>query len=303
MSVIELLAASPALFVGTCLVLGLCVGSFLNVVIYRLPVMLDRQWRAQCAELAAHDPHATTVAAGAQARFDLVVPRSACPACKAPITALQNIPLISWLVLRGRCARCGAAISARYPLVELLTGLLSAWVAARFGFGTGALAALVLTWFLIALACIDIDTQLLPDSLTLPLLWLGLSLSLLGAHDAASLPVDVRSGVIGAAAGYVSLWSVYHLFRLLTGKEGMGYGDFKLFAALGAWLGWQMLLPVILIAAVVGALVGIAMLTVRGQSRATPIAFGPFLAAAGWLVLMFGQGLVGRYFALFALHP
>jgi leader peptidase (prepilin peptidase)/N-methyltransferase len=245
----------------------------------------------------------TTMAAGPQTRFDLVVPRSACPACKAPITALQNIPLISWLVLRGRCARCGAAISARYPLVELLTGLLSAWVAARFGFGTSALAALVLTWFLIALAFIDIDTQLLPDSLTLPLLWLGLTLSLLGPQNAAWLPVDVRSSLIGAAAGYVSLWSVYHLFRLLTGKEGMGYGDFKLFAALGAWLGWQMLLPVILIAAVVGALVGIAMLTVRGQSRATPIAFGPFLAAAGWLVLMFGQGLVGRYFALFALHP
>jgi len=303
MSVIELLAASQPMFVGTCLVLGLCVGSFLNVVIYRLPVMLDRQWRAQCAELAGHDPHAATVAAGPQTRFDLVVPRSACPACKAPITALQNIPLVSWLVLRGRCARCGAAISARYPLVELLTGLLSAWVATRFGFGTGALAALVLTWFLIALAFIDIDTQLLPDSLTLPLLWLGLTLSLLGPHDAAPLPVDVRSSVIGAAAGYVSLWSVYHLFRLLTGKEGMGYGDFKLFAALGAWLGWQMLLPVILIAAVVGALVGVAMLTVRGQSRATPIAFGPFLAAAGWLVLMFGHGLVGRYFALFALHP
>lgn len=303
MPVIELLAASPALFIGTCLVLGLCVGSFLNVVIYRLPVMLDRQWRAQCAELAADDAHATTVAAGPRARFDLVVPRSACPACKAPITALQNIPLISWLALHGRCARCGAAISARYPLVELLTGLLSAWVAARFGFGTAALAALVLTWFLIALAFIDIDTQLLPDSLTLPLLWLGLTLSLLGPHDAAPLPVDVRSSLIGAAAGYVSLWSVYHLFRLLTGKEGMGYGDFKLFAALGAWLGWQMLLPVILIAAVVGALVGIAMLTVRGQSRATPIAFGPFLAAAGWLVLMFGQSWVGRYFALFALHP
>jgi leader peptidase (prepilin peptidase) / N-methyltransferase len=303
MSVIELLAASPALFVGTCLVLGLCVGSFLNVVIYRLPVMLERQWRAQCAELAADDAHATTVAAGPHARFDLVAPRSACPACRAPITALQNIPLISWVVLRGRCASCGAAISARYPLVELLTGLLSGWVAARFGFGAGACAALVLTWFLIALACIDIDTQLLPDSLTLPLLWLGLTLSLLGPQDAAPVPVEVRSSVIGAAAGYLSLWSVYHLFRLLTGKEGMGYGDFKLFAALGAWLGWQMLLPVILIAAVVGALVGVAMLTLRGQSRATPIAFGPFLAAAGWLVLMFGQSLVGRYFALFALHP
>jgi len=303
MSAIELLATSPALFTGTCLMLGLAVGSFLNVVIYRLPIMLDRQWRAQCAELAGHDPHAATVAAGPTERFDLVVPRSACPSCKAPITALQNIPLISWVALRGRCARCGTPISVRYPLVELLTGLLSAWVAARFGFGLPALGALLLTWFLIALTFIDLDHQLLPDSLTLPLLWLGLTLSLLGPQGGAPIPVDVRSSLIGALAGYLSLWSVYHLFRLLTGKEGMGYGDFKLLAALGAWLGWQMLLPVILIAAMVGALVGVAMLATGKHSRATPIAFGPFLAAAGWLVLMFGHGLVGRYFALFASHP
>jgi leader peptidase (prepilin peptidase) / N-methyltransferase len=283
-------------------VLGLAVGSFLNVVVYRLPVMLDRQWRAQCAELAGRDPHAATVAAGPDEPFNLVVPRSACPSCKAPITALQNIPLISWALLRGRCARCGAPISVRYPLVELLTGILSAWVATRFGFGFPALAALILTWFLLALTFIDIDQQLLPDSLTLPLLWFGLTLSLWGPQGDASVPVDVRSSLIGALAGYLSLWSVYHLFRLITGKEGMGYGDFKLFAALGAWLGWQMLLPVILIAAVVGAIVGIAMLAARGQSRATPIAFGPFLAAAGWLVLMFGHGLVGKYLALFAPH-
>ncbi|HYB64061.1 MAG TPA: A24 family peptidase [Steroidobacteraceae bacterium] len=299
MSVIELLAASPAFLVGTCLVLGLAVGSFLNVVIYRLPLMLDREWRAQCAELAGHDPHASTVAAGPRERFNLIVPRSACPACKAPITALQNIPLLSWLLLRGRCARCGAPISVRYPLVELLTGILSAWVAARFGFGFTALAALVLTWFLVALTFIDIDHQLLPDSLTLPLLWLGLALSLWGPQGNAPLPVDVRSSLIGAVAGYLSLWSVYHLFRLVTGKEGMGYGDFKLLAALGAWLGWQMLLPVILIASVFGAVVGIAMLAIRRRSRATPIAFGPFLAVAGWLMMMFGHGLVGRYFALF----
>ncbi len=303
MSVIELLAASPAFFLGTCLVLGLAVGSFLNVVVYRLPVMLDREWRAQCAELAGPDPHATTVAAGDAKRFNLVVPRSACPSCKAPITALQNIPLISWVLLRGRCARCGTPISVRYPLVELLTGALSAWVAARFGFGFPALAALVLTWFLIALTFIDLDTQLLPDSLTLPLLWLGLTLSLWGPQGGAPVPVDVRSSLIGAVAGYLSLWSVYHLFRLVTGKEGMGFGDFKLLAALGAWLGWQMLLPVILIAAVAGAVVGIAMLAIRRQSRATPIAFGPFLAAAGWLVLMFGHGLVGRYLALYPSQP
>ena len=303
MPAIELLAASPPLFIGTCLALGLAVGSFLNVVIYRLPIMLDREWRAQCAELAGHDPHAATVAAAPRERFNLIVPRSACPACKAPISALQNIPLISWLVLRGRCARCGAPISVRYPLVELISGILSAWVAARFGFGLAALAALILTWFLVALTCIDIDTQLLPDSLTLPLLWLGLTLSLLGPQGAAPVPVDVRSSLIGAVAGYLSLWSVYHLFRLVTGKEGMGYGDFKLFAALGAWLGWQMLLPVMLIAAVVGAVVGIAILATGKQSRATPIAFGPFLAMAGWLVLMFGHGLVGRYLALFSAHP
>ena len=303
MSVIELLASSPAVFVGTCLVLGLAVGSFLNVVIYRLPVMLDRAWREQCTELSGAAASATLSAAAPQ-RFNLAVPRSACPACQAPISALQNIPLISWLVLRGRCAHCGQPISVRYPLVEALSGVLCAAVAWKFGFGWPALAALVLTGFLIALTFIDVDHQLLPDNLTLPLLWLGLLVSLWGPQPgAAALPVDVRSSLIGAMAGYVSLWSVYHLFRLLTGKEGMGYGDFKLFAALGAWLGWQMLLPIILVAAAVGAVVGIALLSLRGQSRATPIAFGPFLAAAGWLMLMFGPQLVEGYLGWFAARP
>jgi leader peptidase (prepilin peptidase) / N-methyltransferase len=303
MSVIELLASSPAVFVGTCLVLGLAVGSFLNVVIYRLPVMLDRAWREQCRELSGEAASATLPAAAPE-RFNLAVPRSACPACQAPISALQNIPLISWLMLRGRCAHCGKPISVRYPLVEALSGVLCAAVAWKFGFGWPALAALMLTWFLIALTFIDVDHQLLPDNLTLPLLWLGLLVSLWGPQPgAATLPVDVRSSLIGAMAGYVSLWSVYHLFRLLTGKEGMGYGDFKLFAALGAWLGWQMLLPIILVAAAVGAVVGIALLSLRGQSRATPIAFGPFLAAAGWLMLMFGQQLVAGYLGLFAVRP
>jgi len=301
MSAIELLASSPGLFIGTCVVLGLAVGSFLNVVIYRLPVMLERQWRAQCAETAG-DANAATLPAGVPARFNLVVPRSACPSCRAPIGALQNIPLLSWVLLRGRCARCGAAISIRYPLVEALTGVLSGAVAWKLGFGVPALAALAVTWFLIALTFIDIDHQLLPDSLTLPLMWLGLALSLLGAQPGAPVPVDIRSSLIGAIAGYVSLWSVYHLFRLLTGKEGMGYGDFKLFAALGAWLGWQMLLPVILIAALVGAVVGIVMISVRRQHRSTPIPFGPFLAASGWLMLMFGQGLVATYLGLFTAH-
>ena len=239
MSAIELLATSPALFIGTCLVLGLLVGSFLNVVIYRLPLMLERQWREQCAEppAASHpavgatstatssDGAAPAVPADIPERFNLVVPRSACPACHAPITALQNIPLLSWLLLRGRCASCGVSISARYPLVEALTGALSALIAWKFGFAWPALAAMVLTWYLIALTFIDIDHQLLPDSLTLPLLWLGLFLSLWSSQaGAAAVPVDTRSSLIGAVAGYVSLWSVYHLFRLLTGKDGMGYG-------------------------------------------------------------------------------
>ena len=280
--------------------LGLIVGSFLNVVIHRVPLMLEREWREQCAELAPRSDAAAQAAPG-QAPFNLVVPRSACPSCKAPVTALQNIPIVSYVFLRGRCANCGAHISVRYPIVEALTGILCAAVAWKLGFGWPAAAGLVLTWFLVALAFIDIDHQLLPDSLTLPLLWLGLFLSLFAPFPgAAPVPVDMRSSIIGAIAGYLSLWTVYHLFRLLTAKEGMGYGDFKLLAALGAWLGWQMLLPTVLIAAAVGAVSGIALLASRGQNRSTPIAFGPFLAAAGWLMLMFGHGLVAGYLGLFA---
>jgi leader peptidase (prepilin peptidase)/N-methyltransferase len=303
--VIDLLASSPALFIGCCLVLGLVIGSFLNVVIHRVPIIMERQWREQCAELEQPDHLATlpAIAPTAKERFNLVVPRSACPACKAPITALQNIPIVSYLFLRGRCASCGVRISVRYPVVEALTGVLSAAVAWKLGFGWPAVAGLVLTWFLVALAFIDLDTQLLPDSLTLPLLWLGLFLSLFApAPGTASVPVDMRSSIIGAIAGYLCLWTVYHLFRLLTAKEGMGYGDFKLLAALGAWLGWKMLLPTVLIAAAVGAVAGIALLTARGRDRSTPIAFGPFLAAAGWLMLMCGQELVTGYLGLFASH-
>jgi len=278
-------------------ILGLLVGSFLNVVIYRMPVMLDRQWRRQAEELEGGTP-----AAPAE-RFDLVRPRSTCRACKTPIRAIHNIPVLSWLLLRGRCASCGAPIGARYPLVELLTACLSAAVAWKFGYGWPALAGLVLTWFLVALASIDLDHQLLPDDLTLPLLWLGLLVSLSGSVPVIStVPVDVRSSVIGAAAGYLSLWSVYHVFRLLTGKEGMGYGDFKLLAALGAWLGWQMLLPIVLGAAAVGAVTGIAMIILQGRDRSTPIPFGPFLAAAGWIVLLFGREIVDRYLGLSGLH-
>ncbi len=301
MSLIILLSSSPAFFIGVCLLLGLVVGSFLNVVIHRVPIMMERQWREQCAELE-HPDHAATLPATppVKERFNLVVPRSACPACKAPITAFQNIPMLSYVFLRGRCASCGVRISLRYPIVEALTGILSAAVAWKLGFGWPAAAGLVLTWFLVALAFIDIDHQLLPDSLTLPLLWLGLLLSLFAPVSGMSpVPVDMRSSIIGAIAGYLSLWSVYHLFRLLTAKEGMGYGDFKLLAALGAWLGWQMLLPTVLIAAAVGAVAGIALLAARGQNRSTPIAFGPFLAAAGWLMLMSGRELVSGYLGLF----
>jgi leader peptidase (prepilin peptidase) / N-methyltransferase len=309
-SALELLAASPAVFIGISVVLGLMVGSFLNVVIYRVPLMLERQWREQCSEGSAADASlaASTAPAPLPAsipeRFNLIVPRSACPACRAPIRALHNIPLLSWLWLRGKCASCGAPISARYPLIEALTAVLSALIAWNFGFGWPALAAWILTWFLIALTFIDIDHQLLPDSLTLPLLWLGLFLTLWSAQAGGStIPVDTRSSLIGAVAGYVSLWSVYHLFRLLTGKDGMGYGDFKLFAALGAWLGWQMLLPIILIAAGTGAVVGLGLIIMRRQDRSTPIPFGPFLAAAGWLILMFGRPIVSGYLGLFTPHP
>jgi leader peptidase (prepilin peptidase)/N-methyltransferase len=300
MFLFETLAAIPALFVATCVLLGLLVGSFLNVVIYRVPIMLDRQWREQCAELAEGVSGGETSATPAPERFNLVVPRSACPKCKTPIKAIHNVPVVSWVFLGGRCAACKAPISKRYPLVEALTGVLSGIVAWKFGFGWPAIAALVLTWFLIALTFIDVDHQLLPDNLTLPLLWLGLLLSLFAAQaGSAPIPVDTRASVIGAVAGYLSLWSVYHLFKLATGKEGMGYGDFKLFAALGAWLGWQMLLPLILVAAAVGAIVGIVVLSARGQSQSTPIPFGPFLAAAGWLMLLFGHEIVERYLGLF----
>jgi leader peptidase (prepilin peptidase)/N-methyltransferase len=301
MTVPELLAASPGLWIAVAGLLGLLVGSFLNVVIHRLPKMLERRWQAEYAALGAADAGAPTLVAD---RYDLIAPRSACPSCLAPIRALENLPVLSWLWLRGRCAACGAPISLRYPLVELGTALLSAAVAWRFGFGPAAAAGLVVTWFLVALAAIDLDTQLLPDDLTLPLLWLGLAASLwtpaVGASGlSASLPVDTRSSVEGAIAGYLSLWSVYQLFRLVTGKEGMGFGDFKLLAALGAWLGWQMLLPIVLFAALVGATVGIVLILVRGRERHLPMAFGPYLAAAGWITLMFGPPLVDRYLGLF----
>jgi len=303
-SLIDTLAASPGIFTGACVVFGLLFGSFLNVVIHRLPIMLDRQWREQCAELMAEASGAAateTSAPAAQAdRFNLFVPASACPSCKTPIRAWQNVPVVSYLLLKGRCAACGTSISARYPLVEALTGIVSGLVAWKFGFSWAAAGALVFSWFLIALTFIDVDRQLLPDALTLPLIWLGLLFSLW--HPEAGLagfPVDLRSSLIGAVVGYLSLWAVYHLFRLATGKEGMGYGDFKLLAAIGAWLGLKMLLPTILVSALVGAVVGAVILVVKGRDKGTPIAFGPFLAAAGWIMLMCGPAIVDRYMGFF----
>jgi leader peptidase (prepilin peptidase) / N-methyltransferase len=292
---------SPALLAGLAFLLGLMVGSFLNVVIYRLPDMLERDWRAQAAELLAPVDEAATPTAAAE-RFSLATPPSACPHCKAPIKAWQNIPVVSWLLLRGRCASCKAKISLRYPLVELGTGLLSAWVAWHFGFGVPAACGLLITWTLIALTGIDIDRQLLPDSMTLPLVWAGLLAAVIaGPIAGSSLPVSAHDAIIGAAAGYVSLWLVFHAFRLVTGKEGMGYGDFKLFAALGAWLGWKLLPLIILLSAATGAVLGILMILLRGRDRAAPMPFGPYLAAAGWIAMMYGDVLVDGYLRLSGL--
>ena len=290
--VAALYSSHPAIFAGSVFLLGLIVGSFLNVVIYRLPIMLEREWRSQAADVPAN----AAAEATPPARFNLVTPGSACPACKAPIKAWQNIPIISWLMLRGRCASCKTKISARYPVVELATGIFSAWVAWHFGFGAPAVCALGVTWALIALTGIDIDHQLLPDNLTLPLMWAGLLAAVIvGPTAGSSLPVSAQDALIGAMAGYVSLWLVFHAFRLITGKEGMGYGDFKLFAALGAWLGWQLLPVVILMAAATGAVLGIAMILLRGRDRRAPMPFGPYLAAAGWLAMMYGDSLVDGY--------
>ncbi len=283
-----LLAAYPAVFAAVAFLLGLAIGSFLNVVIHRLPLVLERQWRAQAAELEGRSVPAQSEP------YNLLRPRSRCPACAAPIRSVHNIPILSYLWLRGRCAACRATISARYPAVELATAIATAAVAWHFGFGWQAALAMVFTWYLIALTGIDIDRQLLPDILTIPLLWIALIASLWHAADLAP-PAALRDAVIGAIAGYLFLWFVFQLFRLVTGKEGMGYGDFKLFAAIGAWLGWQLLPLVLMLAAVVGSVVGIAMIAARRHGRGVPIPFGPYLAGAAWIALLWGPQIVGRY--------
>ncbi len=285
MVLIHFLEANPAAFVISATVLGLILGSFLNVVIYRLPLIMEREWRAQCAELL----NAPDEVSSPDQPFNLVVPRSRCPQCGHGITALENIPVLSYLFLRGRCAGCQVKIPPRYPGIEILSGVLSAIVAWHFGFGVQAAAALLVTWALIAASVIDLDHQLIPDSITLPFLWLGLGINLFDVF------ATTHDSVIGAIAGYGTLWLVFHLFKILTGKEGMGFGDFKLLAMLGAWFGWQCLPVVILFASFIGAGVGITLIVARGHDRAVPIPFGPYLAAAGFVSMLWGRQLLQWY--------
>ncbi len=278
MQLIEQLQQNQTLFLFTIAFISLSVGSFLNVVIYRLPVMLEREWEGQCRELLNH-PNDNS----GHERFNLAYPHSRCQECGHQIAFWENIPVISYIFLRGSCSDCGKSISLRYPIVEFTTGLLSVAIAWHFGFSWQTAAALPLTWALIALSLIDYDHKLLPDSIVLPFVWLGLLINLQGGFT------DLSSAVIGAAAGYLSLWSIFQLFRLITGKEGMGYGDFKLLAMLGAWLGWQYLLQIVLLSSLVGAIVGICLVLVLGRDRTIPIPFGPYLATAGWISLIWGK--------------
>ncbi len=285
---LELAYGLPWLYFSLVFLFSLMIGSFLNVVIHRLPIMLEREWQAEY--LGYFNPETQPQQ---EERYNLMVPRSACPHCGHAITAMENIPLLSWLWLKGRCRECQAPISARYPLVELLTALLSLVVAATYPPGWALLAALLLTWVLVALTFIDLDKMLLPDQLTLPLLWGGLLFNLTGGF------VPLTDAVIGAMAGYLVLWSLYWAFKLLTGKEGMGYGDFKLLAALGAWLGWQALPIVLLLSSLVGAFIGIGLILLRNHHQNKPIPFGPYLAIAGWIALLWGDTITRWYLTTF----
>lgn len=277
--------ADPSVVVLIAGLLGLMIGSFLNVVIHRLPIMMERDWAAQCADLRGETPPVFE-------SLSLSRPRSRCPKCSHAISAAENIPLFSWLFLRGRCSACKTPISIRYPLIELVTAVLFAFAATHFGLTAAGWGALIFIAALIALTGIDYDTQLLPDDITLPLLWIGLLFNLFGTYT------DLKSAVIGAIAGYLSLWIVYWLFKLVTGKEGMGYGDFKLLAALGAWLGWQMLPVTILLSSLVGAIVGISLIVLSKHGRQEPIPFGPYLAAAGIVTLIWGKPLTQAYLGI-----
>jgi len=286
---ISLFQQQPFTYFATLFVLGATVGSFLNVVIYRLPIMMQREWRQDCLEFLEHP------AESPPDKFNLSTPRSRCGNCGHQITALENIPIVSYLALGGKCSSCKTSISVQYPLVELFTAIVSVNVGWKFGVSLQAIAALLMAWCLIAASGIDIGHKLLPDSITLPLLWLGILLSLFDVF------VSLEASVIGAMAGYMSLWSVFILFKLVTGKEGMGHGDFKLLAMLGAWLGWKPLFVVILTSSVVGAIVGIGMILLKMTERGTQIPFGPYLAAAGWITLLWGSELMQFYFSLFGL--
>ena len=290
MDLLDTFRAVPWFFVGTAIVFGLLVGSFLNVVIHRLPIMLERDWKSQCIEyLGDNIVLKASETVRSDSKYNLVVPRSACPICKQPITALQNIPVLSYVFLGGKCAGCKTRISVRYPLVEAMTGLLTGFLAWRYGVTWMAAFAIIYVWALIALTFIDADTTLLPDDITLPLLWLGLLVNTGGAFT------DVSSAILGAAGGYLVLWTVYWGFKLLTGKDGMGYGDFKLLAAIGAWLGWQLLPLVILLSAAVGTVVGIAGILLKGRDKGAKLPFGPYLAAAGFIAMIWGQQLTSWY--------
>lgn len=268
-----------------CLVsLGLVVGSFLNVVIYRLPLIMESRWRKDCCELLEVEKETQS-----DKPLSLSTPNSHCPRCKAAIRPWQNIPVLSYLLLGGKCGNCGAAISMRYPLIELATALMTVALAAQYDASLALLGALIFTWSLVALTMIDIDHQLLPDDITLPLMWLGIAFSLAGAT------VSLQESVLGAMLGYLSLWSVYWLFKLATGKEGMGYGDFKLLAAMGAWLGWQSIPLLILLSSLVGAICGVALMIATRRGKDIPIPFGPYLAMAGWITLMWGDRIMAQY--------
>jgi leader peptidase (prepilin peptidase)/N-methyltransferase len=288
---LELMQESAPVFITVVFLFSLLIGSFLNVVIYRLPIMMEREWREQAEELM-QTPSEQKLPTG---RFDLVAPRSRCPSCGKLITAMQNVPVISYLFLKGRCGHCGA----RYPLVESMTAILAATCAWQFGIGWEAIMAIILTITLVAIAMIDADTQLIPDSIALPLMWLGLAMSLFHPlTGATTLFISPQDAIVGAMAGYLTLWSVFWLFKLVTGKDGMGYGDFKLLAALGAWLGWQQLPIIIMLSAVVGAAINITMIVARGKDRNIPIPFGPYLAAAGWITMLWGETIKNTYLDL-----
>jgi leader peptidase (prepilin peptidase)/N-methyltransferase len=291
MDLLHLLQTNSVFFLIVVGVVSLMIGSFLNVVIHRLPIMMERTWRQQCEEFLSSEDNSDEKppTTKPKEKYNLIMPGSKCPHCGHHIGPLENIPVISYLILKGKCSSCGQRISPRYPIIEVVTALLSVVVAWQFGFSWQTAGGLALTWALIALTMIDFDKQLLPDDITLPFVWIGLLLAMLGIF------IDTHSSIIGAVAGYLSLWSFYWIFKLLTGKEGMGYGDFKLLAALGAWFGWQMLPVIILLSSFVGAAVGISLIIFLGRDKNVPIPFGPYIATAGWIAMLWGRDITDTY--------